>query len=251
VLTADGRGHYNTIGAINGRSASFMVDTGASIVWMSSDLANRLNIAWQRGRPFTVSTAGGTKTAYGIELDNVRIGNLTLDKVEAAVGEGAGTGETALLGMTFLSRLSLSRDGNHLILSRKETGARSGKDARPQLTLKDSGGMFAASVTVNGTPLPFVVDTGATSVSIDAGMAQRIGLNYRQGTPAMMSTANGPMRSWLVKFDSVSLGPITLYGVDGSVREGGELGVGLLGMSFLNRVEMHRDGEAMTLIKRF
>jgi len=252
VLTADGRGHYNTIGAINGRSASFVVDTGASMVWMSSELATRLNVPWLQGRKFTVQTAGGSKTAYGIELESVRVGNLTLNKVEAAVGEGEGTGDTALLGMSFLSRLNMSRDGNHLILSRKEGSAPAGKDTRPQLTLLESShGMFATNVTINGATLPFVIDTGATRVSIDAAMAQRLGLNYQNGTPATVFTANGPVHAWLIKFDSVSIGPITLYGVDGVVRESGEMGIGLLGMSFLNRVEMHREGEAMTLIKRF
>lgn len=253
-LSADSRGHYNTVGMINGRTASFLVDTGASSVWMSADLATRLGIAWQRGSVTQVQTAGGVKQAFMVMLDTVRIGGITLDKVEALVGEGVGTGDTVLLGMTFLSRVTMFRDGNRLVLSRKEgTGLQSaGRDGRPRLTIKDTGqGVFATTVAINGNTLPFVVDTGATSVSIDAAMARQIGINYQKGTPAMASTANGPVRIWLVKFDKVTVGPITLYGVDGSVREGGELGVGLLGMTFLNRLEMHREGEALTLIKRF
>jgi len=253
TLTADTRGHYSTVGAINGRSTQFMVDTGATMVWLSSDLATRLGIPWQRGRTFTVSTAGGSKTAYAVQLDSVRIGNLALDKVDAAVGEGAGTGETALLGMTFLSRLSMNRDGARLVLSRKEGSTeRDSRDKRPRLTVKDDGkGMFFTQATINGTTLPFIVDTGATSVSIDLAMAQQIGVNLQKATPAMGSTANGPVRIWLVKFDSVTVGPITLYGVDGTVRDSGGIGAGLLGMSFLNRLELQRDGEALTMIKRF
>jgi aspartyl protease family protein len=253
TLTADSQGHYHTVGAINGRATQFLVDTGAGMVWLSSELANRLGVAYQRGRTFTVTTAGGQKTAWAVMLDTVRIGPVSLDHVEAAVGEGAGTGETALLGMTFMSRLSMQRDGGRLVLSRKENGdAQNSHDQRPQLTLSQGkGGSFATTAIINGTSLPVLVDTGATNVSIDIAMAQRIGLDYTKGTPGLTSTANGTVRVWRVKFDSVSVGPITMYNVDGNVREGDGIGIGLLGMSFLSRVEMRRDGTAMTLIKRF
>jgi aspartyl protease family protein len=251
TLTGDTHGHYNTVGAINGRSTQFLLDTGATSVWLSSELANRLNIPYRSGEQFTVATAGGPKTAWRVMLDNVRVGGITVDKVEAAVGEGAGTGDTALLGMTFLSRLTMHRDGTRLVLSRKEGLGKDANDKRPRLVLKEGGGMFATSAVVNGSTLPFIVDTGATNVSIDVPMAQQMGLNYQKGTPAMGSTANGPVRVWLVKFDTVSVGPITMYNVEGTVREGPALGVGLLGMSFLNRIEMRREGQALTLIKRF
>lgn len=253
ILTGDTQGHYYTLGAVNGRSAQFMVDTGASMVWLSSDLANRLGIPYRSGQPFTVSTAGGPKPAWRVTLASVRVGGITIEKVEGAVGEGAGTGETALLGMSFLSRVSMHRDGARLLLSRKDGASPvAAGDKRPRLVLQgQERGMFATSATVNGASLPFIVDTGATNVSIDAQMAQQIGIDFRRGTPIMTSTANGLVRAWQVRFDSVAVGPITLYNVEGSVREGPALGVGLLGMSFLNRIEMRREGEALTLIKRF
>ena len=109
-----------------------------------------------------------------------------------------------------------------------------------------------ASAKINGISLPFLVDTGATLVSLDAGQANSIGLDYRKGTPGWGNTAGGPTRMWRVKLDSVSIGPITLYGIDAAVLEGaGTGGVSLLGMSFLNRLEMQREGENLTLTKRF
>ena len=68
-----------------------------------------------------------------------------------------------------------------------------------------------------------------------------------------MQTANGLVGAYRVKFDTVKLGDITLNNVDGVVMEGNGLGgrFGLLGMSFLNRTEMRREGEVLTLIKRF
>jgi len=56
--------------------------------------------------------------------------------------------------------------------------------------------------------------------------------------------------AWRVKFGTVKVGAITLNQVDGMVVESG-LNVPLLGMSFLNRMEMLRDGQTMTLTKRY
>jgi aspartyl protease family protein len=67
----------------------------------------------------------------------------------------------------------------------------------------------------------------------------------------MMQTANGATAGYLVKLDKVKVGGIELTNVEGIVLEQGLGAVGLLGMSFLNRVEMQRDGQTMTLIRRF
>jgi aspartyl protease family protein len=114
----------------------------------------------------------------------------------------------------------------------------------------DRGGMFVAEGAVNGIPMRFVVDTGATYVSLSASDAARIGVDFRKGRPVMMQTANGAVIKYLVKFDRVRLGGIELTGVDGVVGEQ-EMPLALLGMSFLNRLEMQRDGASMTLIRRF
>jgi aspartyl protease family protein len=68
----------------------------------------------------------------------------------------------------------------------------------------------------------------------------------------VMQTANGNTTAYRVKLDTVRLGDITLSNVDGAVVEGNVMGeLGLLGMSFLNRLEMRRDGQTMTLMRRF
>ena len=252
TLSADSRGHYFTVGAINGKAARFMVDTGASVVAFGTRYADQIGLAYRTGRSASFSTANGARMAHLVRLDSVRIGGITLENVEAAVTEGMNHSDDILLGMSFLSRLSMQRDANTLRLSRNESGA-TAADSRARITLTEArGGMFKVSVKINGVALPFVVDTGATSISIDTAMAQQIGLQYQNGRPVNLSTANGVIRGWLVKLDSVTAGPITLYGVEATVSEGpGTGGTGLLGMSFLNRVEMKRDGENLTLIKRF
>ncbi len=114
----------------------------------------------------------------------------------------------------------------------------------------DSRGHFAAMGALNGFPVTFLVDTGATTIAINASEARRIGLDYRAGQATGVNTAGGVVPAWHVKFNTVKVGGIVLNQVDGMVVESG-LSVPLLGMSFLNRMEMKRDGQTMTLTQRF
>jgi aspartyl protease family protein len=122
---------------------------------------------------------------------------------------------------------------------------------RESVTLAaDARGHFFADAVVNGIPMRFVIDTGATAVSLSAADASRLGIDWHNGARRTMQTANGATTGYLVKLDKVRVGGIELYDVDGVVLEQG-MGVGLLGMTFLNRVDMRRDGDTMTLIRRF
>lgn len=129
------------------------------------------------------------------------------------------------------------------------SGADDGTLATVTLTA-DGRGHFSAPGSVNGAPIRFLVDTGATLVSMGAADAVRANIDYRKGQPGMSMTANGPTKVWRVTLNSVKLGSVTLHQVDAAVHEH-DLPVALLGMSFLNRMEMKRDGSTMTLKKRF
>jgi aspartyl protease family protein len=122
---------------------------------------------------------------------------------------------------------------------------------RQSVTLAaDSSGHFVTEGAVNGNPVRFLVDTGATMVALPASEAQRLGIDYRKGQRGFTNTAGGLVPVYRVRFDTVKLGSIELAGVEGIVIEQG-LDIALLGMSFLNRVEMKRDGQTMMLIRRF
>jgi aspartyl protease family protein len=122
---------------------------------------------------------------------------------------------------------------------------------RAQVTLAAGpGGHFLADGAVNGNHVRFLVDTGASSIALPASDAERIGINYRKGRRGVSNTANGLVEVYRVTLDTVRLGDIELSAVDAIVIERG-LDIALLGMSFLNRVEMKREGPTMTLIRRF
>lgn len=122
---------------------------------------------------------------------------------------------------------------------------------RPSVSLTADGkGHFFAQGSLNGYPLRFLVDTGATSIAIGAADARRIGLDYKAGQRAGVGTAAGVVPAWRVSFNTVKVGAITVHQVDGLVLET-NLDMPLLGMSFLNRMEMKRDGQIMTLTQRY
>lgn len=124
-------------------------------------------------------------------------------------------------------------------------------DARQSVSLTaDARGHFSAHGSLNGYPMSFLVDTGATAIAISAAEARRIGIDYRAGQAVNVGTAAGVVPAWRVRFGTVKVGGITVHEVDGMVMETG-LGVPLLGMSFLNRMEMRRDGQTMTLTRRY
>jgi aspartyl protease family protein len=143
-------------------------------------------------------------------------------------------------------------DGKHRTLGMGQSfagGTQTGARQSVSLTA-DARGHFAAAGSLNGYPMSFLVDTGATAIAISAAEARRIGLDYRAGQATGVSTAAGVVPAWRVKFSTVKVGSITLNQVDGMVVEAG-LSVPLLGMSFLNRMEMKRDGQTMTLTQRY
>lgn len=111
-------------------------------------------------------------------------------------------------------------------------------------------GDLVADGEVNGMSVRFVVDTGATLVTLPAREASRVGLDYRNGQKTTMQTANGEVTAYRLKVDTVRVGEIAVHDVDAVITENNNLPTALLGMSFLNRVNMKREGTIMTLSNR-
>lgn len=125
-----------------------------------------------------------------------------------------------------------------------------GGDAQSASLTADSNGHFITTGTVNGATVRFMVDTGATSVALGASDARRANVSLANARPIMVQTANGVTQAWLVTLNSVRIGDVVLNQVEGTVHQH-DLPLALLGMSFLNRMEMKRDGQTMTLRKRY
>lgn len=143
-------------------------------------------------------------------------------------------------------------DGKRRVLNMGQSYAGSGGSAKPVVSLNADGrGHFFTTGTINGHSANFMVDTGASSVAISSRDADRMGVDYRNGQRGLVSTANGTAMAYRVLLNNVRIGGISLNMVPGMVLEGDSMPVVLLGMSFLNQVDMKREGTLMTLIQRY
>jgi aspartyl protease family protein len=113
-----------------------------------------------------------------------------------------------------------------------------------------SGGHFFTGGSINGKAVRFLVDTGATYVSMGVNEAERLGLDYRAGRPGMTNTANGAMAVYKVSLASVRVGDVQVYDVEALVGQA-PMDQVLLGNSFLTRFQMKRENDTMTLSKRY
>lgn len=129
-------------------------------------------------------------------------------------------------------------------------GSAAGAGAGTKIVLPvGSGGHFMANGTINGRAIQFMVDTGATSVALGINDAQRLGIDYEKGQPVRMNTANGVAQGWRVKLNSVRIGDVEIFDVEGVV--GPNMPFALLGNSFLSRFSMNRSSDVMVLERRF
>ncbi len=109
-------------------------------------------------------------------------------------------------------------------------------------------GMYITTGLINGFPVNFLVDTGASSVAMNTTDAKRLGIHYRySGKRGAARTASGMVNTWRIKLKTVKVGDIELSNVEGAVIEGQGPSTILLGMSFLKRVKMQREGNLLQL----
>ena len=119
TLVSNVRGHFVTRGNINGASVRLMVDSGASMVSMGPDDAERAGIDYLAGEKGYATTANGVATVYRVRLDKVQVGDIVLYNVAGLVHESINL-PVVLLGMSFLGRLDMSREGDMLTLRKRD-----------------------------------------------------------------------------------------------------------------------------------
>lgn len=166
------------------------------------------------------------------------------------VAVGQSLGSVKLLSVQ-ADQAMIEIDGRKRPLKVGQHATGSGGGGGEKVTLMaDGAGHFVAAGAINQVPVRFLVDTGATMVSLGAADARRIGIDPAKGQRGLANTANGQVAVSKVSLDSVRIGDVTFHNVDALVHPI-DLPIVLLGMSFLNRMEMQRDGSTMTLKRRF
>ncbi|MBL4762911.1 MAG: TIGR02281 family clan AA aspartic protease [Gammaproteobacteria bacterium] len=113
VLQRNRQGHYVANGKINGKTVTFLVDSGATLVTIPGKLANRLGL--KKGRQEIVSTANGNIMVYLTNLEHIQLGEITLQNIKANINPHM-DGDGLLLGMSFLKDLEIIQRDKHLTI---------------------------------------------------------------------------------------------------------------------------------------
>lgn len=146
----------------------------------------------------------------------------------------------AMLTWAFSGWLSHARNPNQHVQSMVA------RDGSQEVVLeRNRYGHYVTSGAINGQPVTFILDTGASDVSIPARLAQRLGL--ARGPALTYQTAAGPVVNYLTRLDSVAIGPIRLHDVRASINPNVDDDEILLGMSFLKHIELIQRGDTLTL----
>jgi len=143
-------------------------------------------------------------------------------------------------------RLERQLDGRvHAAVKQRDTG-------EDVLIYRDSTGMFKTVGSINGLPVKFLVDTGASSVAMNSAQARRLGIDYHvEGDLIYVSTASDVVPAYRVKLNIVKVGSIQLRNVSGVVIESAQPAEVLLGTTYLSRVEMINQGNRLILRRKY
>jgi len=188
-----------------------------------------------------VSTAQAT-TVMVMSLEQGRAQLMVNGSVVRQLRVGQSSPEGVRLISADRAKAVLEVDGNSLTLALGESTVATAELKADQL------GHFVTIAYVNGVPTRAVIDTGASAVSMSREEAQRMGVGYANSSRVQVSTAGGTRMAYRVTLATVQVGGVTLRNVEGLVQE--ELALTLIGMSFLNAVDMRRTGDTLTLTRR-
>lgn len=203
-----------------------------SLAFAGTAAAQSVSLSGSLGDKALLLIDGAPRTvAVGASVQGVKL--LSVDGSQAVVEVG-GKRATLVLG------------GAHANLG----GAASAGGGSQIVLTAQSGGHFFSDGAINGRAVRFLVDTGATNVSMSQAEAQRIGLDASKGQRGLSNTANGVVEVRRVPLDSVRVGDVTVYNVDATIVPS-PMAFVLLGNSFLSRFQMKRENDVLTLDKRF
>lgn len=166
-------------------------------------------------------------------------------------------GETSPEGVRLIEadhrRVILSIDGKQQTMALgNHIAARFTKAKKREVRIvRNNQGGYTTPGSINGRPVTFLVDTGASSVAMSDTEAKRLNIPYKRiGKPVKVMTASGSSKGYLVDLDRVQVGEIKLTKIQATVISGGGPIQVLLGMTFLSRLEMENRGNLMILRSR-
>lgn len=174
---------------------------------------------------------------------------LVIDGRQRLLKEGARSPEGVLLKKADSKIALVEMDGieYRIPLSRSISSAFRPAERAVVRLPQGEGGHYVTPARINGLPVTVMVDTGATSVSMNQAAARSLGISLRNSRDVRIATANGVVPGHVVMLDSVAVGAVSVNLVEATVTESESPAIILLGNSFLQRVEMRREQGVLVL----
>jgi aspartyl protease family protein len=188
-----------------------------------------------------------TFSAFVLATPEVIVSGLFKDKAVLTINGATKVikvGQTTPEGVTLLAsdrQSALVRiDGKEIEMTmstRISSAFRQADKAEVRIPQGVNGHYFVVGI-VKGHSIRFMVDTGASVISMSGKDAERYGIRYEDGKKIRVSTAAGIVNAYNVKLSSLTIGGIKLHGVEASILPGDFPDIPLLGNSFLSKVEI-------------
>lgn len=179
---------------------------------------------------------------------------LEVNGVQRTIRAGKTSPEGILLISADTKKAIVEIDGKQqtLQLSRRIGGVQYSAPVKTIVRIPGGrGGHHFTSGRINGRSVNFLVDTGATSISLNSVMAKRIGIDFSSGKKIGLQTANGVTSGYQITLQSVSVGDLKLNNVVAVVVEGEYPAEILLGNSYLSRVDFKVESGVLILESKF
>ena len=199
----------------------------------------------------TLFWSGAVLASPSIEVEALMPPNTAVLKIDGQ-RKMLKVGET-FNGITLIASYSrtatLEVDGQPMVVGISRRIGSNYQEPKEQLvTIKRNSQLqYNTTATINGRSMPVLVDTGANLVAMSAVHAKAIGIPYETGARGQVETASGMVGAWVVTLRSVSVGGIRVDGVQATVIEGSFPNTILLGMSYLQHVEMKENNGVLSL----
>ena len=148
----------------------------------------------------------------------------------------------ALLSWLFAGLEEAEKNPNQVVQTQTRVDG-----SREVILERNRFGHYVSSGKINGRTVTFLLDTGASDVSIPESVAGELGL--RRGPEQVYNTANGQITGYLTTIDRISIGGIELYNISASINPYKGDDEILLGMSFLNKLDYRQRGNTLTIRK--
>lgn len=192
-----------------------------------------------------------TSAALDIRVKMLSNGSalLQIDGQQRFLRNGARSPEGVLLVSADSEQAIIEWDGQRraLKLNRDISSGYSAPQKTETRIASSHGGHYVTPGLINGRPVQFMVDTGATSIAMNYLEAERLDIDYRAGVPVVVSTANGRAKAFRVVLGRVSVGGIEVNQVEAVVSTSTSPEVILLGNSYLGKVDMRIDAGVLLL----